>query len=103
VLHVDTSGQYPLFVILGVYFVANIWTHLLYIIMMGMPGIWRATSVLLAENLLMLLFAVLLVPYLGAAGMALAYLLASLVLPVWLLPRLMRLELERAASTPAAV
>jgi O-antigen/teichoic acid export membrane protein len=102
VLHVDTSGQYPLFVILGVYFVANIWTHLLYIIMMGMPGIWRATSVLLAENLLMLLFAVLLVPYLGAAGMALAYLLASLVLPVWLLPRLMRLELERAASTPAA-
>jgi len=103
ILHVDTSGQYPLFVILGIYFVANIWTHLLYIIMMGMPGIWRATSVLLAENLLMLLFAVLLVPHFGAAGMALAYLLASVILPTWLLPRLMRQELERATAAPWAV
>jgi hypothetical protein len=66
--------------------------------MMGMPGIWRAAVVLLAENLLMLLFALLLVPHLGAAGMALAYLAASVVLPVWLLPRLMQRELARAAS-----
>jgi O-antigen/teichoic acid export membrane protein len=99
VLHVDTRGYYVVFLILGIYFVANIWTHLMYITMMGMPGIWRAAAVLFAENLLMLLFALLLVPHLGAAGMALAYLIASVVLPVWLLPRLMQQELARAAAT----
>jgi O-antigen/teichoic acid export membrane protein len=103
ILHVDTRGYYALFLILGVYFVANIWTHLLYIMIMGMPGIWRAAAVLVAENLLMLGFSVLLVPRLGASGMALAYLLASVVLPVWLLPRLMRQELQRAASAPLAM
>ena len=102
ILHVDTTGYYGVFLILGVYFVANIWTHLMYITMMGMPGIWRAALVLLAENLLMLLFALALVPHLGAAGMALAYLAASVVLPVWLLPRLMQRELARAAATPQA-
>jgi O-antigen/teichoic acid export membrane protein len=99
ILHVDTAGYYWLFFILGFYFVANIWTHLLYITMMGMPGIWRAAAVLLSENLLMLLFALVLVPNLGAAGMALAYLAASVTLPVWLLPRLMKQELERISAT----
>jgi O-antigen/teichoic acid export membrane protein len=103
ILHVDTTGYYGVFFILGIYFVANTWTHLLYIIMMGMPGIWRAAAVLCAENLLMLLFALLLVPHLGAAGMALAYLAASVVLPVWLLPRLMRRELTRASVTPLVI
>lgn len=103
ILHVDTSGYYAVFLILGIYFVANIWTHLMYITMMGMPGIWRAAAVLLAENVLMLLFALVLVPHLGAAGMALAYLGASAVLPVWLLPRLMQRELERASATQLIV
>jgi O-antigen/teichoic acid export membrane protein len=103
ILHVDTTGYYGVFFILGIYFVANIWTHLLYITMMGMPGIWRAALVLFAENLLMLLFAVVLAPHLGAAGMALAYLAASVVLPVWLLPRLMQRELEHAAATQLIV
>ena len=103
ILHVDTSGYYAVFLILGIYFVANIWTHLMYITMMGMPGIWRAAAVLLAENVLMLLFALALVPHLGAAGMALAYLAASAVLPVWLLPRLMQRELERAAAAQLIV
>jgi O-antigen/teichoic acid export membrane protein len=98
ILHVDTTGYYWVFFILGIYFVANIWTHLLYITMMGMPGIWRAAAVLFIENLLMLLFAVALVPPLGAAGMALAYLAASVALPVWLLPRLMKQELERISA-----
>jgi O-antigen/teichoic acid export membrane protein len=98
ILHVDTSGYYWVFFILGIYFVANIWTHLLYVTIMGMPGVWRAAAVLLVENILMLLFGVVLVPHLGAAGMALSYLAASLVLPVWLLPRLMRQELERISA-----
>jgi len=92
VLHVDTSGHYSLFLILGIYFVANIWTHLMYVTMMGMHGIWQAAAVLTGQNLLMMLFGILLVPHYGAAGMR-AYLAASVVLPVWLLPRLMNRRL----------
>jgi O-antigen/teichoic acid export membrane protein len=98
ILHVDTTGYYWVFFILGIYFMANVWTHLLYITMMGMPGVWRSAGVLLVENILMLMFGVVLVPHLGAAGMALSYLAASLVLPAWLLPRLMRQELERVSA-----
>lgn len=93
VLHVDTSGHYSLFLILGIYFVANIWTHLMYVTMMGMHGIWQAAAVLTGQNLLMMLIGILLVPHYGAAGMAVAYLAASVVLPVWLLPRLMNRRL----------
>jgi O-antigen/teichoic acid export membrane protein len=88
-VHIDTAGNRLLFLILGVYFVANVWTHLYYVTMMGMRDIWQVAVVALSENLLLLLLSVVMVPRLGAAGMALAYLAASLLLPVWLLPRLM--------------
>jgi O-antigen/teichoic acid export membrane protein len=99
VLHIDTSGNYWLFCILGLYFVANLWTHLYYISMMGMDGIWKLAGVALSENVLMLLFGLVLVPILGATGMALAYLLASVVLPAWLLPRMMAASLRRIPGT----
>jgi O-antigen/teichoic acid export membrane protein len=98
-MHIDTAGNYLLFCILGVYFVANIWTHLFYVTMMGMHGIWKLAIVALSENLLMLLFGILLVPRLGASGMALAYLAASLVLPTWLLPRMMTSAIQRLSDS----
>lgn len=97
-VHVDTAGNSWLFWILGINFVANIWTHLYYVSMLGMPGIWRVAAVVLSENLLMLLFSLLLVPRLGASGMALAYLLASVVLPAWLLPVMMKRSLQRLSG-----
>jgi len=99
-VHIDTSGSRLLFCVLGAYFVANVWTHLYYVTMMGMKGIWRVAMVALSENALLLLLSLVLVPRLGAVGMALAYLSASLLLPAWLLPRLMkRTMLEISSST----
>ena len=98
-MHVDMTGNGLLFAILGVYFVASIWTHLLYVTLMGVENMWKVAIVVLAENVLMLLFGIVMVPRLGAAGMALAYLCASLVLPVWLLPRMWRGALRRISNT----
>jgi O-antigen/teichoic acid export membrane protein len=88
-VHVNTTGSRMLFCVLGVYFVANVWTHVHYVTMMGTQSIWRVAMVAFFENILRLLLGLLLVPRLGAIGMAVAYLLASLVLPAWLLPKLM--------------
>jgi hypothetical protein len=98
-VHVDTSGHRLLFSLLGVYFVANVWTHLYYVTMMGMQGIWRVAMIAFSENVLLILLSLLLVPRLGAGGMALAYLLASLLLPVWLLPRLMKQTIREISSS----
>jgi O-antigen/teichoic acid export membrane protein len=100
ILRVDTGANHWLFVILGFYFVANIWTHLFYVTMMGLQGIWRIAAVLFTENLLMLGIGLLLVPRLGAAGMALSYLCASIALPVWLLPRMMKSALHKITNAP---
>jgi O-antigen/teichoic acid export membrane protein len=97
-VHVDTTGSRLMFGVLGVYFVANVWTHLYYVTMMGMQGIWRVAIVALFENVLLLVLSLLLVPRLGAAGMALSYLSASLLLPVWLLPQLMKKTIREISS-----
>jgi O-antigen/teichoic acid export membrane protein len=96
--HINAVGSSMLFILLGVYFVANNWTHLFYTTMMGMNVIWQVVAVLLLENLLMLILGIVLVPGLGVSGMALAYLGASLVLPVWLLPRLMNKTMEKFST-----
>jgi O-antigen/teichoic acid export membrane protein len=98
-VHIDTSGNRLLFSVLGVYFVANVWTHLYYVTMMGMQGIWRVAMVAFSENVLLLLLSLVLVPRLGAAGMALAYLFASLLLPVWFLPKLMSQTIREISSS----
>jgi O-antigen/teichoic acid export membrane protein len=99
-VHIDTSGSQLLFFILGAYFISNVWTHVYYVTLMGLPGIWPVALILMSENILLLLFALILVPHLGGAGMALAYLLASLVLPAWLLPTRFKSTM-RAISSPA--
>jgi O-antigen/teichoic acid export membrane protein len=98
-VHIDTSGSRLLFCVLGVYFVANVWTHLYYVVMMGMPGIWRVAMIAFSEKVLLLPLSLVLVPRLGAAGMALAYLFASLLLPVWYLPHLMSKTIREISST----
>jgi O-antigen/teichoic acid export membrane protein len=100
-VHVDTTDSRALFVVLGAYFVANVWTHLYYVTMMGMPGIWRVAAVAFVENALLILFALLLVPRYGGLGMGLAYLAASLVLPVWLLPQLMKRTIREVSGGPS--
>jgi O-antigen/teichoic acid export membrane protein len=94
-LHVDMTGNRLLFAILGVYFISSIWTHLLYVSLMGVENMWKIAMIVLAENLLLVSCGLILVPRLGAAGMALAYLCASLALPVWLLPRMWHGALTR--------
>jgi hypothetical protein len=98
VMHIDTAGNQMLFSILGTYFVANTWTHLFYMTMMGLRDMWKVATMVSVENLLMVLFGIILVLRLGVSGMALAYLCASVVLPVWLLPRLMAKTLERISG-----
>lgn len=102
ILHLGAIHDMLLFWILSLYLVANVWTHLVYTTMMGMPGIWRVAVVILCERTLLIVFGIILVPKLGGAGMALSYLLASLVLPAWVLPRLMKSEIKRIANTAAS-
>jgi O-antigen/teichoic acid export membrane protein len=97
-LHIDTTGAGLLFVIFALYFGANVWTHLYYVTLMGMDGIWKVALIVFAEKLRIWLFGIVLVPRMGAAGMALAYLSASIVLPAWLLPGMMRRALRRVIA-----
>ncbi len=101
-MKITVENDHLLFVILGAYFIANIWTHLFYVTMMGMKGIWRVAMIALCENLLMMIFGILLVPWLGARGMALAYLVASIALPAWILPRLMKAGIDSISNLPLA-
>jgi len=102
-MNIDTLRSEVLFSVLGVYFVANVWTHLYYVTLMGMPGIWRVAAVALCENLLMLVLSIILVPRLGASGMAFSYLFASLLLPAWLLPCLMSASFRELTRSPKFV
>jgi O-antigen/teichoic acid export membrane protein len=90
IVHIPVRPERSLLVILAVYLVANIWTHLYYVTLMGISEIWKIASVVLAENCLMIIWGAILVPRYGASGMALGYLLASLLLPAWFLPRMFR-------------
>jgi O-antigen/teichoic acid export membrane protein len=100
-MHIDTAGSLWLFVIFGVYFVANVWTHLYYVTLMGLDNLWKIALVILAENLLVLLFGVVMVPRWGASGMALAYLTASVILPAWLLPGMMQRAMRGFSKLPS--
>ena len=92
ILHIETGNSSRLFVVLGIYFLCNTWTHVTYITMIGMSAIWRVV-LYVGENVIMVIISIALVPRLGATGMALGYLFASVLLPVWLLPRLFKTEL----------
>jgi len=101
-VHIDTAESRPMFLLFGLYFVTNVWTHFYYVVLMGMGGIWRIAMVALSENVLLLIFSVALVPRWGPAGMVASYLLASITLPAWLLPQLMKRALVRLNESIAS-
>lgn len=99
---IDTEGRFPLFLAFGLYFIALIWGHLHHVTLMGMANLWQLALVIVGENILMLTMGVVLVPRFGALGMVLSYLFAILLLPAWLLPRMLRNTLQRVAATSTA-
>lgn len=104
--HVDISADRTLIYLLAVYLFFNIWTHYHYIILEGLDRVWTVAGLILLENCMMLAFGAALVPRWGGAGMAAGYLLASLALPVWLLPRIFRrriLDLEMRSNEIASL
>ena len=56
---------------------------------------------LVSENALMIIFGVWLVGRWDAKGMACGYLLASLILPSWLLPRILKRRMSQIRSAQA--
>ena len=86
--------------ILAIYLFFNIWTHYHYVLLEGLDRVWVVTGIIGLENALMLVFGVILVPLWGAMGMACSYLLASLVGPAWVLPRILSKRLRQFGSNP---
>jgi O-antigen/teichoic acid export membrane protein len=75
--------------VLAIYLFSNIWTHYHYILLEGLDRVWAVAGLVLLENSMVLAFGIIFVPRWGAIGMAVAYLLASIVVPAWLLPRIL--------------
>ncbi|WP_263409886.1 lipopolysaccharide biosynthesis protein [Terriglobus tenax] len=97
--HVDLDSQSSLIYVLGAYLVCNVWTHLHYVILMGLDRVWSIASLLITENIIMIGCGVLLVPRFHETGMAAAYLIASIALPAWLLPKLLDASLKTHPSS----
>jgi O-antigen/teichoic acid export membrane protein len=88
--HVDITTDRTLIYVLAVYLFVNIWTHYHYIILEGLDRVWIVAGLIFLENCTMVVFGAALVPRWGGVGMAAGYLLASLVLPAWILPRILK-------------
>jgi O-antigen/teichoic acid export membrane protein len=104
--HAAEKLPLPLTLVFATYLVANMWTHLHYISLMGIGNIWSISLVIFAENLLMVVLGLVFTSRWGATGMVSGYLLASLLLPFWLLPlmlstRIKRIDVELATATDA--
>jgi O-antigen/teichoic acid export membrane protein len=89
VWRVGISGNRLTVVIVGVYILFNLWTHYHYVLLMGLDRAWTVAGLVLVENLSMLVLGMVIVPHMGASGMAVAYLLASALLPAWILPHIL--------------
>jgi O-antigen/teichoic acid export membrane protein len=87
--HLKLGEDRAVIVVLAIYLFSNIWTHYHYILLQGLDGVWAVARIIMVENLMMLAFGILLVPKWGAVGMAWGYLLASLAVPAWALPRML--------------
>jgi len=86
VWHVKIGTNRALIIVLAIYLFTNIWTHYHYILLEGLDRVWAVAGLVLLENSMMLAFGTIFVPRWGAIGMAGAYLVASIVVPAWLLP-----------------
>jgi O-antigen/teichoic acid export membrane protein len=90
--HVDISADKTQIYVLAVYLFVNIWTHYHYIMLEGLDRVWIVAGLILLENCAMVAFGAALVPRWGGVGMAAGYLLASLALPAWILPRILKVR-----------
>ena len=93
---IDITGKRLVVITLGLYTFFNLWTHFHYIVLMGLDRVWSVAALVMVENLIMLALGRLAVPHFGALGMAAAYLLASVMIPAWVLPRVLS---KRMADT----
>lgn len=87
---VNISGSHLAVTFVGIYILANLWTHYHYVLLMGLDRVWTVAALIFVENVSMLVMGALFVPAMDASGMALAYLFASVLLPAWLLPRILK-------------
>ncbi|MDE3187662.1 MAG: hypothetical protein KGM96_09095 [Acidobacteriota bacterium] len=101
VWRVSITGSRLAVIIIGVYVLFNLWTHYHYILLMGLDRAWTVAGLVLIENCTMLALGVALVPRMNASGMAAAYLLASALLPAWLLPRILNGRMNDIAQSQA--
>ena len=101
VMRVNIAGNRRVVVIIGIYILFNLWTHYHYVLLMGLDRAWTVAGLVLIENLSMLVLGVALIPHMAASGMATAYLLASALLPAWLLPRILRGRMNHIARSHA--
>jgi O-antigen/teichoic acid export membrane protein len=97
---IDISANRLVVVTLGLYMFSNLWTHFHYIVLMGLDRVWSVAALVIVENLTMLGLGWFAVPHFGAQGMAAAYLLASVVIPAWILPRILRKRMAANSFAP---
>lgn len=96
---IDVSGSRLVVFTLGLYMFSNLWTHFHYIVLMGLDRVWGVAALVMFENLLMLGIGRAAVPHYGTLGMAGAYLLASVIVPAWVLPRVLKKRLAAVSLT----
>ncbi len=101
VLRVNIAGSRQAVIIIGIYILFNLWTHYHYVVLMGLDRVWTVAGFVLIENLSMLVLGLVLVPHMAASGMAAAYLLASALLPAWILPRILSGRMNDIAQCQA--
>jgi O-antigen/teichoic acid export membrane protein len=97
---IDVSANRLVVITLGLYMFSNLWTHFHYIVLMGLDRVWSVAALVIIENLSMLGLGWFAVPHFGAQGMACAYLVASVVMPAWILPRILRRRMAANSFTP---
>ena len=96
---ISLTGNRMVMVMLGFYIFCNLWTNFHYVVLMGMDRTWTVAGVIIAENIVVLLSGVILVPRFGPLGMSLAYILGSLLVPAWLLPLVLRSRMQALSSS----
>jgi O-antigen/teichoic acid export membrane protein len=89
----DVRPDRALCTVLGLYFLIWMWNHCHSIILFGLGRLHAVAAAMLAEGVLVLVLAAVLVPRFGAVGTGLALCGAGVAVSAWILPFLVRREL----------
>lgn len=79
----------------GIDFILEVWFNIHYIFLMGLGSIRKASILILTRSLVTLPLAILLIPFLGITGAALALVLPMLLIVFWTMPREFKIALNR--------